>query len=831
MAQIPRRRFLQFAGSALASLGMGHLNIAQYGNQYGRVLAQSTPRKLALLVGINQYSSAQANWQPLRGCVNDVQMQQALLIHRFGFQPSDILTLTDQQATRQGILDAFQSHLIDQAKPGDVVVFHYSGHGSRVIDPNPYQDDNPLNSTLVPINSPLPNFGALVEQGGRVNDIMGRTLFLLMTALQTEQVTVVLDSCYAGGGKRGTVVVRSRLGANDGLRYLYPVEAELEFQSKLRTDLKINEADFSRLRRANIAKGVVIASAAENQYAIDANFDGVRAGVFTYLLTQYLWQQQHNTPFRRTFINIDRATQTLASNRFSRQNPEFEANVSPSLDNAPLYFSTMQSLPSEAVITDVNGTDITLWMGGVHPKSLPAFSKGTLFEAIAPAGTLLGLVELTNRGDALTATGKFLEPPNSPLPATVLLQEKLRIIPEDLTLYIGLDASLAEEAAIAQAPLTRIDRLVPVQGDDERADYLLVRITSQILQPQILQPQTTPLEASPETSPEIGSIGLVLPDLSLVPRSFGGPQETVLEAIVRLQPTLKRLLAARLLRIMVNPDSSQLRVTAALNVLGSDLTQTPIITEIRGTRGVIPANNSEEPEEDSCEVSDAEAASRQSDSSTSLTRNQSSGQSGQGTDPLVRCPIIPLEDSTRLPLDSIIQLEVTNQERRHPDGLYISLIAIDPDGSMTLLFPANNWAAPDSAALIDSGETLRVPDAARGDRFRIRLGRPVGVTEILVLASTIPLRSTLTALGSLAQSQPESNSVAPNNPANSRASPEPNTPVADLTHSWTEDVVRSGQPTAPFLGTNNQARQASISNQQLAAWIFSIEVYDPNQIP
>jgi hypothetical protein len=54
---------LQFAGSTLATLGLSQLNIQQ-ADRYGKVLAQSTPRKLALLVGINEYSD-----QPLRGCL------------------------------------------------------------------------------------------------------------------------------------------------------------------------------------------------------------------------------------------------------------------------------------------------------------------------------------------------------------------------------------------------------------------------------------------------------------------------------------------------------------------------------------------------------------------------------------------------------------------------------------------------------------------------------------------------------------------------------------------------------------------------------------------
>ncbi|WP_051055765.1 caspase family protein [Allocoleopsis franciscana] len=85
MNRISRRQFFQFAGSTLASLGLSQLNIQRQGDRYGKVLAQSTPRKLALLVGINQYS-----FSPLDGCLNDVELQRNLLIYRFGFNPKDI---------------------------------------------------------------------------------------------------------------------------------------------------------------------------------------------------------------------------------------------------------------------------------------------------------------------------------------------------------------------------------------------------------------------------------------------------------------------------------------------------------------------------------------------------------------------------------------------------------------------------------------------------------------------------------------------------------------------------------------------------------------------
>jgi hypothetical protein len=73
-------------------------------------------------VGINQYPRSTA----LSGCVTDVELQRELLIHRFGFNPSDVLTLTDALPTRENIETAFIEHLSNQAKSADdVVVFHF----------------------------------------------------------------------------------------------------------------------------------------------------------------------------------------------------------------------------------------------------------------------------------------------------------------------------------------------------------------------------------------------------------------------------------------------------------------------------------------------------------------------------------------------------------------------------------------------------------------------------------------------------------------------------------------------------------------------------------
>lgn len=82
--------------------------------------------KKAVLVGINAYPAA-----PLQGCINDVIFAKLVLIKRFGFVESDIKTLMDSEATTEAVVAALK-WLVFEAKPGDILYFHYSGHGVQV---------------------------------------------------------------------------------------------------------------------------------------------------------------------------------------------------------------------------------------------------------------------------------------------------------------------------------------------------------------------------------------------------------------------------------------------------------------------------------------------------------------------------------------------------------------------------------------------------------------------------------------------------------------------------------------------------------------------------
>lgn len=733
-----RRHFLQFAGSTLATIGISQLDIIQQGNKYSQALAQNTGRKLALLVGINDYPT---DIGPLNGCVNDVMLQKQLLIHRFGFKEEDIVTLTDGQATRKGILNEFEKHLIKQAKPGDVVVFHFSGHGSQV--PDPYSPGK-LNSTLVPIDS------GDNSSGGEVEDIMGHTLFLLMYALKTDNVTVVLDSCHSGGAKRGNFVVRSR---NNNKQYKISPK-ELEYQRQWLEKLNLSRDNFIELHSKGVAKGVVIASAKREQLALDASFDDFSAGAFTYLFTQYLWQESENKSVNKILVNVSQSTNEYSNKQGYYQNPELELNVKQ--PNPQLFFTPFSKSYGEAVITKMNGNQVELWLGGVDYESLEAFEKDAIFTVADGEGK--GFVKLESR-QGLVGKGRLIKA--GQLKAGTFLQERIRGIPANIQLNIGLDDTFdGSTLRAAQQAFQAIKRVSAVPLRQKEVQYIFGVMTK--ARYRELQKRRI------ANLPPVGSFGLFLPTLDeIIPKSFGDSGEIVTAAIKRLTSKFKSLLAARVVKQMLgNTNTSKIKVTASMNIAGSQ----KVISETFPVRG--------------------------------FRKQQDANQKPQ------KKPIITENGIPKLSIGTQVTFELENQESI---PLYVSILVIDAAGEMAVIFP-NNWTVSEGAALLAAGEKRTIP--VPSDGFKLTVGEPFGMTEALIIVSTKPLRNSLKVLKGIAKrGKTTRGPIAPNEDD-----------FLDLTDKLLDDLDTATRGGLNIEGINLPAGVRGIDTNKLAAMSIPFEV-------
>jgi len=139
------------------------------------------------LIGCNYLDTPSAR---LNGPINDVHNMRDFL-SRCGFQ--EMLILTDDQSgqykpTRQNIFEGFK-WLLQNAKAGDSLFFHYSGHGSQVVDTDG-DEANGYDETILPCD--YKSAGQIVD-----DEIWLR---LVKPVPAGCRLTSVMDCCHSGTG-------------------------------------------------------------------------------------------------------------------------------------------------------------------------------------------------------------------------------------------------------------------------------------------------------------------------------------------------------------------------------------------------------------------------------------------------------------------------------------------------------------------------------------------------------------------------------------------------------------------------------------------------------
>ena len=219
--------------------------------------------KKALLVGINNYPGTSND---LMGCVNDVQNMQNLLVSMFGFVTENISMLTDREATTANILKGLEA-LVADAQRGDLLIFHYSGHGSQVADPEGDEPDQ-LDEILCPYD--LDWKTKMIR-----DDDLKRIFDPLPSGVHLE---VFLDSCHSGTGLK---VIPDLNGSYRRIRFMAPPE-------RLRRISLPTAVRATAIRPPKVK--VLWAACRSDQYASDALIDGRYGGAFTTYLCNLVRQ-------------------------------------------------------------------------------------------------------------------------------------------------------------------------------------------------------------------------------------------------------------------------------------------------------------------------------------------------------------------------------------------------------------------------------------------------------------------------------------------------------------------------------------------------------------
>jgi hypothetical protein len=236
--------------------------------------------KRALLIGINRYKVPGAD---LRGCVNDVKNLRQTLVDVCGFKGTDIAELTDFAATKAAMQAAIRK-LVAGARPGDVLLLHYSGHGANVPDKDGDEADE-RDEILCPTD--------LDWKKPLADDWLRQSLDRLRKGVS---LTVIMDCCHSGTNTRvlhppdAPSIPRylpnpwDIMAAESGRKLRGKVTGQLRASSRAaRARKDVIDADIPEL---------LITGCRDTQTSADAHIGGSYNGALTYNLVQVLREGQ-----------------------------------------------------------------------------------------------------------------------------------------------------------------------------------------------------------------------------------------------------------------------------------------------------------------------------------------------------------------------------------------------------------------------------------------------------------------------------------------------------------------------------------------------------------
>jgi metacaspase-1 len=259
--------------------------------------------KKAVLIGINRYRIPGAD---LRGCVNDVKNMQSVLTRSYGFKGGDITVLTDFAATKKGIESAIRK-LVQGGRKGDVLLVHFSGHGSNVPDDDGDEADD-RDEILCPTD---------LDWKNPMRDDWLRKTFDSMRA--GVSLTVITDCCHSGTITRAV----QPPDAPSIERYLpspwdlVAVESGRSLRGTVKTELRKSKRASRKQRdivEADLPE-VLITGCRADQTSADAMIGGSFNGALTYNLVAAIGDAQGELSYRQLH---DATTAKLKRGRFDQ---------------------------------------------------------------------------------------------------------------------------------------------------------------------------------------------------------------------------------------------------------------------------------------------------------------------------------------------------------------------------------------------------------------------------------------------------------------------------------------------------------------------------------
>jgi hypothetical protein len=222
------------------------------------IRAPRLPSNHALVITVSEYARS-----PLPGVLTDRKLAIELA-QRFGVPAKNIVELSEQQVTREGLAQALAG-MNELLMPGDKLFVYFSGHGARFFSKETKQCEESIVMQDM-------HFVTKNEFAGMIKPLSAKA----------DKTIVMLDSCHSGGVAQSASsrALSSRLGEQ---RPKFSQEA-----SSPQCALAVNVGSFSQSRGIDLATTdnniVILAAARKNEIAWDTS----HGGALTYNFEQCL---------------------------------------------------------------------------------------------------------------------------------------------------------------------------------------------------------------------------------------------------------------------------------------------------------------------------------------------------------------------------------------------------------------------------------------------------------------------------------------------------------------------------------------------------------------
>jgi hypothetical protein len=264
----------------------------------------------ALLVGINDYPRA----RQLRGAVNDIFRIRQIAERHLGIASANITVLLNEQATKAAILAALRK-LAKESKPGDTLLWYYSGHGWMVNDEDGDEsrrdEFDKLDEVLVPYDAtPFPKDRAFEPNPTFVSD---DEISAALKGLVGRRVAVIFDSCHSGTATRSLPGEESGRALYEGVAV--PSPPKFKSLNAPRETLDVE------------AQTVFIAAAGASETASDlGDFEGERHGALTASLLRMVQKAGPGWPHVLSWEGLFRnVREDMLSQGFGAQTPSISS--------------------------------------------------------------------------------------------------------------------------------------------------------------------------------------------------------------------------------------------------------------------------------------------------------------------------------------------------------------------------------------------------------------------------------------------------------------------------------------------------------------------------